>query len=368
MLRRAFVASLMSVSLSPLARSQQLQAASILNDGPGAPPNLITQLPFPAVGVLSSPTIEDNDPYLFGGHSLGQWDTDTGSCIRVWSDAQRTVAGGVSLGSSQFIVYGAQDHELGWVALLGFGALEAASNEVQELWHVAHDVPFTARATLLNTSALSGENILLGDESGRLHLLSLETRKMVWTSAPHTKLVTATCLLSPTLAASADWAGNIELFDPTTGHSLDSFKQHRDAVTQLLPLSNPAQSNPAQSNPTQPNLTPAKQAANPVSRLVSCSRDGTVRLWYPEQRRMVRFIQLQRPVVAIASLAENQPESQNQLLIATDDAQVHRVDLSQAKLLSSTPSGLDSVTAIVPTNQNAWLLLDGRGNARLHAD
>lgn len=177
----------------------------------------------------------------------------------------------------------------------------------------------------------SGSKCIAGNDAGLVTQYDLRTGQAGWSNQLHSKLVTAMVRISDTQLASADWVGKIVLLDAATGREITNFQQHRDRITALI----------------------ADPASSPT-KLYSSSLDGTVRLWYPAQRRLVRFALLNKAVVAIASMGNNR------ILATTSDARIHVVDLNAAKVLHEEQSLHEYIQAMWPISDQAAIASDGR--------
>lgn len=314
----------------------------------------------PASGAVASASV--NGLWLYGGHSVAKFDfgEDTvrgGDSTFLYpsrpydrplektaaSPSQRldladslmaAVAEVSQVASHMLLIAGTQDHELGWLGRYDFSVGAFA-------WrHSDLNRPITSLA-------MFGERVIVGNDAGELAAFEATSGQVLWEQAPHAKLVTAVVRMTDTLGASGDWTGKIVLWDPATGNSLGDFQQHRDRIVSLT-LLNPAAS---------PGITTQGQSSEVVDTpwMVSASRDGTVRLWYPKQRRLVRFVQLDQPLTALAAL------SATQVVVATNDARLHHIDLEQAKVLATYDCQIDFVTQLVALEPTRVLALQGTG-------
>lgn len=290
------------------------------------------RLDFPARAAWIDLAEERLDPYLVGGHTLARLDLGTLAAEPLANLAEQTITGGASRGAAACLLFGSQRHESGWA-----GKYDAPSR--QFAWQSELPAPITSGCT-------QADGLLLGDERGTVRRLESDTGQVLWAAELHVKMVTAVSDISPQLAASGDWLGNIQMFDPSSGRLLGSLRQHRDRITGLVSLAAPADSFP---------------------RFASGSRDGTVRLWYPQQGRMVRFVQVDAPVTTLAAIPPSKDGSISEwmVLAATQQGPLHVIDLSVARVIRTIPSPLEDVVAMLPLADKRWLALDGRGNVAL---
>ena len=186
----------------------------------------------------------------------------------------------------------------------------------------------SAPITVLCTA---GAKCIAGNDAGIVTEYDLQDGRAGWSHQLHSKLVTAIVKISHTQMASADWVGKLVLFEAVTGREITNFQQHRDRITGMI----------------------ADRSSSPI-KLYSGSRDGTVRLWYPTQRRLVRFAQLDKAVVAIAPLGENR------ILASTTDSQLHVVDLNSAKVIAQASIGQEYVQTLWPVSERSFIGSDGR--------
>jgi WD40 repeat protein len=262
--------------------------------------------------------------FLVGGHDILQ--------VRL-SDLQSTglhlhlpetrVAACEQFPSGELVVAGVSQLEFGYLAKFSDGV------QPPDWYHDDLDAPLT-------TLAIDQGLCLTGDEKGRVVAFSQDNGQIQWSSSFHTKMVTSLVVLGELngvrSAASADWLGKIVIFNVATGEEQTNFQQHRDRVLSLQ---------------SALNSTPP--------RLASTGRDGTVRLWYPAQRRLVRFVQLGQPATAMVWLGES-----TRLAVATRDAKVHVVDSATAEVLSSQPSGLEYIHTMFFAGGSRLIISDGR--------
>ncbi|MCA9126660.1 MAG: hypothetical protein KDB22_06235 [Planctomycetales bacterium] len=236
---------------------------------------------------------------LCGGHNVASCDPQSFAIESLVELSDERIAVAAIIGD-KLIVAGTRDHDAGFAAAFPF-------NSTTRWWTAKVPAPVTCMQ-------LTNDGILLGDEAGELHWLSPDDGTLLRSNGLHAKMVTALSVIDDRLCASADWGGKIQIFDHRDGNVVVDFQQHRDRVVELL-----------------------VDSSGSPRRLYSAGRDGTVRLWYPEQGRLVRFVQLEHPVTSIAS------SDDGQLWVATSDAKLHLVDMNSAKLLSTMESTLDYV-------------------------
>lgn len=212
----------------------------------------------------------------------------------------------VTQGDLAFVA-GATSVEYGFVACIGV-------SDASLKWKIEN---LDSRAICL---AWADGVVLVGCEDGSIVALDAKHAKVLWTAKLHSKLVTSVVNIGNGLAASGDWTGKIVTFHVDDGGVGNTFTHHRDTVTELI------------------GLPPDDSFPRP--RLVSASRDGTVRLWYPTQNRLVRFVQLDQPVTSIAAI------DTTHFLAATGRHAIQRINLGTAKATGSLAQPLDYVHAI----------------------
>lgn len=228
---------------------------------------------------------------------------------------------GISSRSEQLFVAGVENFEYGYLACFSTGD--------RQLDWTRQDLPDP-----LTCLCVAEDVVIVGSDRGTVYASDIESGLPLWQVDLHSKMVTALVAVGDGLCASGDWTGKIVIFDADTGAVTAEFQQHRDRIIELL-------------------------VDQRGGRLYSGSHDGTVRMWYPIQGRLVRFVQLQHPVTAVSSLATDQ------VVVATHDGQVHLVDLSEARVLNSVPSGLGYVHALHHVDGKQILLSDGRTEVRI---
>ena len=289
---------------------------SVMQDGDSVSASLVGGHTFARVRMTSSSSSTDED------------DATEVKCEiqRLWYGESERIAGGAEINRQQYAIFGSWEHESGWVGLFNIDAH-------QFTWKSEFSEPITA-------GCLLDGQLVIGDEAGGVRQLQLNSGEAGWYAELHSSQVTAICRVAADIIASADWSGGIKLVDSSTGRELQHFSQHRDRITGLLVL-------PGTKDSAQPQM-------------VSASRDGTVRLWYPRQRRMVRFAQLEQPVVQLVAI-----DDQQRVLVATEDGQLHVVDLGIARATATYASGLPSPAGIGQLTPWRWLVLDGLGGGRL---
>lgn len=252
-----------------------------------------------------------------GGHDVARLNLKSLELDQHLSLQDVRVARCATLPDGRWLIAGAQDLEYGFLALY-----EPSSGRAD--WtHAELPAPVTSLA-------VAGEVCVVGDDQGSVSAFACTTGEPVWSAPLHSKLVTDLVALEEPLCASADWIGKIVLFDCRSGSEVANFQQHRDRVTSL-----------------------AAALSSQPSRLLSTSRDATVRLWYPTQRRLVRFAQLPEPATALAKLSDRE------VVVATRDGQLHVVDMNAAKVQTKLPSQLDYVQALHPVGGQRVLASDG---------
>ena len=184
----------------------------------------------------------------------------------------------------------------------------------------------------VSIAAATEDQIIVADVNGQVTCYSEGPEELlvaVWAKTSHSTMVTAAATYSRRLVATADRGGKIVVCDVLTGDQIATFSQHRDEVTALE----------------------IEVEAGRIH-LYSASRDGTVRLWYPEQNRMVRFVQLDG---AITTLDRYNSES---MVAGMADGKLVWLDIWQPKPILQQPSGLGCVVACTIDNQSI-LVSDG---------
>ncbi len=190
------------------------------------------------------------------------------------------------------------------------------SNDIHSIaqWSVTD---FPAPITTLHAS---DDVLVVGDRHGTLRSLQQVSGELLWKVKAHSKLVS--CVASISLPdgtvwlASGDWGGKIVISDAHDGSIVESYDLHRDAITDLVPT-----------------------AGHPV-RLVSSSRDATVRLWYVEQHRLVRFYRHSSPLLSLARW------DGDVVLSATRDANLLWIDTSAAERADQVECPIDYIHAL----------------------
>lgn len=228
---------------------------------------------------------------------------------------------GISPKNERLFVAGVENFEYGYLACFSTGD--------RQLDWTRQDLPDP-----LTGLCVTEDVVIVGSDRGTLYASDIDSGLPIWQADLHSKMVTALVALGGGLCASGDWTGKIVIFDANTGAVTTEFQQHRDRIIELL-------------------------VDQDGGRLFSGSHDGTVRMWYPTQGRLVRFVQLQHPVTALSSAANEQ------VVVATQDGQVHLLDLGEARVLNSGLSGLGYVHALRHVEGMQFLLSDGRTDVRL---
>lgn len=240
-------------------------------------------------------------------------------------------------GDSLFLC-GAYKVEYGFVVCISHStirevlALPTSKRSVRELSELAtwSKTDFPGPLTCI---AASSDTVCMGDEDGVLTALRATDGKPEWTASHHAKMITALAILQmpddSTQVASGDWAGKIVVSDLETGRRRETFPQHRDTITALR---------------TNPDAK---------GRLYSASRDGTLRLWYVHQSRLVRFVRQAHPVVALDDLGDGI------VVGATRDSALLLVDTTSAEVVRTVPCSLDYIHAVATSNKRV-AISDGR--------
>ncbi len=223
----------------------------------------------------------------------------------------------------RIVVAGAFKHEMGFVAIF--------KTDGQRLWQQTYDAP-------LVTLICRNNQAFVGDIRGKIVAIQLEQGMTLWERQLHSKMVTALVGYRDGTTVSADWTGKIVVWNSVDGTEVTNFQQHRDRVSSLIAI-----------DPDDASQRPS---------LISASRDGTVRLWYPTQNRLVRFIDLRQPVTALAIV------SGLRILAATQSGQVQLLDLSNAKSINTLETQLDHITAIRVLGDDL-IAISGEGPNRL---
>jgi len=180
-------------------------------------------------------------------------------------------------------------------------------------------------------SSDEGERIIAGDERGKLTCFDT-LGKQVWETSPHNKGVLSLMALSDGTVASGDWTGKITISELAEGQEYESFKQHRGRITQLQAL---------------------KSDGGP--RLYSASTDGTLRLWYPHQSRLVRFARLPQSVLGFAAVSEDR------VIALTKGGQIQRLDMLTTKVMRAIDSEIE-FAANIAASRNWTVVTDARGH------
>ncbi|MCA9192081.1 MAG: hypothetical protein KDB03_09970 [Planctomycetales bacterium] len=257
-----------------------------------------------------------------GGHGVAQWSQGVPGTINKFELPDIRASFAIPRTNGQWIIGGNYNDELGYLAIHQPG-------DPRPLWQCNEvDHPITALA-------VHGDFCLIGDIQGQLTCIDLSTHQKLWTSAAHNKMLTSICVLPLNgQVASGDWLGKIILSELLSGEQVTSFSQHRGPIAGLSSI--------------ETNTATGSQ-------LVSCSYDGTVRLWYPRQNRLVRFIQLESRIVC------HETESLEAVWIGLADGRVCKGDLLHAKLRWECPSELNYVQAIRKSEETLYLS-DGMRN------
>lgn len=258
----------------------------------------------------------------FNAHQV--WRVEDRDAKLVWSapieiaDVKITAA---ALVDDAFLVVGHNSRDLGQLRFYG------ESNQL--LWRQEFENPITCVTAL-------ADSFCVGDLSGRIIRVRADDGSLLWQKLTHSKTVTTIARFNDDLAVSGDWTGKLSLWTSVDGVEQAEFRQHRDGVTSLLV---PVQKLAGQdlSDNSQPQS------------LVSASRDGTVRLWYPLQKRLVRFAQLDAPVTSLCLFEEGK------VLAGCNDGSLHVIDCGNAKVTHSLTTGLPYVGQLQKLAGRFWL-------------
>ena len=210
------------------------------------------------------------------------------------SDKSQILIADAATIDSQFLVAGSETNNSGITETGAIALLDAQGHLV---WRTELKSPIV-------TLAIASPFVIVGDTLGTLTAIAIEDGRVKWENQTHGKMVTALSILNDEFGVSGDWSGKLVMWSRADGREVVSFQQHRDRITSLQ------------------SIAPA-QATDP-SKLISASRDGTLRLWHPTQRRLVRFAQLNHPIVTFTQLADLK------FLVATNDGNLQIVDLNNA--------------------------------------
>ncbi len=231
-----------------------------------------------------SPQIEASDPQL----SIG--------------DKSQILIADAATSDSNFVIGGSATNQAG---ITEAGAVAWLDSQAEVVWR-------TDLTASVVTLAVASPFVVVGDTRGTLTALAIEDGKVAWESQTHGKMVTAIATLNNEFGVSGDWSGKIVMWSRSDGREVANFQQHRDRITSLQSV--------------------AIALATDPPKLVSASRDGTLRLWHPTQRRLVRFVQLNQPIACCTHLRELQ------FVAATTDGNLHRIDLANATKKVPLPS------------------------------
>ncbi len=312
------------LSISPPIRQASLHLCCLLLAAIPCPlvgAEEVLELGFPANQLFRLES-SSNAAVMSGGHSLAVCELDPLQLGQQSFFEDLNLAAVEGCVDRRLALAGAREIERGFVGVARIEALPRFQ------WMLDTQQPITC---MCSTPGM----IFAGDQLGTIMALDSDDGRLLWTSNLHSKLVTAVTPISGELCASADWTGKIIVFDARDGTQLTSFQQHRDRVTDLMAISHET-----------------------LPRLVSTSRDGTLRLWYPTQGRLVRFLQLEHPITTGCAWTTDR------VVVATNDAMLHMVDLERAVELEACSSGLDYVTGLLQMDDQHVLAVDGRGRAR----
>ncbi len=224
-----------------------------------------------------------------------------------------------------FCLAGAKDVEYGFVAAYNL-------DEGRFAWRSeALDAP-VCKITV------GEELVFVAFADGSVSALDLHTGALRWNKRLHAKMVTAMTVVGDEWLASGDWSGKLILSRQDNGEETTAFSQHRDCITHLLPI-------------------PTEHSGRRQVSLYSSSKDGTVRLWYPESRRLVRFVSIDRPIRTIALAGEGG------VYAATNDGKIHLLDMLDAEIVSSIPAGQQFISSMVVLSKHLISSNGGRGIA-----
>lgn len=232
---------------------------------------------------------------------------------------------------------GAYRVEYGFVARISLSSLDEAIARVSRQGRLdLEDIADWSKVDYpgpLTRVVSAGDTVCVGNEDGSVFALNSREGESRWAVSHHAKMVTALTVLrmpdDTMLLASGDWAGKIIVSDIKTGEAAETFGQHRDTITAL------------------------RASSGAAGHLHSASRDGTLRLWYVHQSRLVRFVRQSQPVVALDSFS-------NGLVVgATRRSELLLVDTGSAEILSTVRCPLDYIHAVA-ASQNCIAISNGR--------
>ena len=288
---------------------------------------------FPITSMAGTSMEERGAPvnalFVSGGHSLAEFSVDTGRLSRRRDFQDLTLSAIASVpDSARLLISGADFNETGFV-----GVLRETTGDF--LWRD------DALPGLAVCQAVAADVCFVGDDHGFVTAWNIATGQRQWSKQLHSKMVTCLVVINSRLCASADWGGKIIVFHREDGSEFTNFQQHRGRVTAL----------------GVPQVAADGPSGPP--HLFSAARDGTVRLWYPTQRRLVRFVQLPEPITCMVTLPEDR------VIVATKSARLHRVDMQTAKVLDHTQSNLDYIATAQRLPNQRLLVSNGRSELEI---
>ena len=302
--------------------------------------SLVSNAPIYDLSPVIDTTGPSNDFLLAGGHAIRKWSPGASQAKAILSAPEiRISAARLATGpagdasdsgvSERLFVAGAIDGEDGYLACHQLP-------QPSPLWSHA-DMEFAISAMLI-----VGQRVVVGDDRGNIHAFDSRTGTPLWKNPHHARMVTAVTDMDTETVVTGDWSGKIVVCDAKTGKEVTDFQQHRDRIVALESFS------PDSGGPT---------------RLFSASRDGTVRLWYPEQKRLVRFIQLERPVTAMTLVDANHVlaalEPDLTLPSPAPSSSVVLIDMSRAREVSRIEAPLATIRALCKAGENQAIASDG---------
>ena len=203
---------------------------------------------------------------------------------------------------------------------------------------------------VLRVQLTNGEKQLIAATAQSVcYVLDRETRRIEQQFGGHSGVVLALQRISDSLVVSAGTDQTLQLWNPVDGRPQRTMNNHVAAVNDLVTLMT------ARGTTGMPNTTDAPLL------LASTGDDRTVRLWYPETGRMLRFVKLPHIARSLAFSVDG-----TRICAGCDDGTVRILDVANLRLLAETqtPCGRIYVLARHPSSDD--LLVAGqKGLTRL---
>lgn len=189
----------------------------------------------------------------------------------------------------------------------------------------------------------SEKQLILATAQSVCYVLDRKTRRIEQQFGGHSGAVLALQRISDSLVVSAGTDQTLQLWNPVDGRSKRTMNHHLAAVNDLVTLKTTGGAAGTSDGTDSPLL------------LASTGDDRTVRLWYPETGRMLRFVKLPHISRSLAFSVDG-----TRLYAGCDDGTVWILDVPTLRILADTPTPYGRIFVLARHPSSDDLLVAGQ--------